>query len=132
MLDMSSQTWALHLAQEQGCKMVHSHGRFGENLFWASASISKTKRSDEKQWHVTRSAQNIDDKKPVQDWYDEIKYYDYMNNTCEEGQMCGHYTQVVWKDTKEVGCAAYQCDDDSQVWVCQYTPAGNYIGQKPF
>jgi pathogenesis-related protein 1 len=46
--------------------------------------------------------------------------------------MCGHYTQVVWKDSKEVGCAAYQCDDKSQVWVCQYKPAGNYVDQKPF
>jgi len=132
LLEMSSQTWALHLAKEEGCKMVHSHGEFGENLFWASAQIQKTKRSDEKKWHVKRSSQKIDDAKPVQDWYDEIKYYDYITNTCQEGEMCGHYTQVVWKKTKEVGCAAYMCDDKSQVWVCQYKPAGNYVGQKPF
>jgi pathogenesis-related protein 1 len=132
MLEMSSQTWALHLAKEEGCKMVHSHGEFGENIFWASAEVRKTKRSDEKEWHVHRSAQRVKSEKPVQDWYDEIIFYDYMNNSCKKGEMCGHYTQVVWKNTKEVGCAAYQCADKSQVWVCQYKPAGNYVGQKPF
>jgi len=31
-----------------------------------------------------------------------------------------------------VGCAAYQCSDKSQVWICQYHPAGNIVGRKPF
>jgi hypothetical protein len=74
LLEISSETWVLTLAKEQGCKMVHSHGDVGENLFWASAHIRKTKRSDEKEWHVTRSPQKVDDKKPVQDWYDEINF----------------------------------------------------------
>jgi len=132
MLALSSQTWALHLAQEEGCKMVHSQGSVGENLFWASAQIRQTKRSDETEWRIIRSTQSIDNKKPVQDWYNEIVFYNYIENSCQENEMCGHYTQVVWKTTKEVGCAAYECEDKSQVWVCQYKPAGNIIGRKPF
>jgi pathogenesis-related protein 1 len=131
-LEESSKKWALHLAKEEGCKMVHSHGEYGENLFWASAQISKSKRSDEKKWHISRSAQKIDDKKPVQDWYSEIKFYNYKTMECKSGEMCGHYTQVVWKDSKEVGCAAYKCDDKSQIWVCQYKPAGNIVGHRPY
>jgi len=127
-----SQKWAIHLAKTGGCKMVHSHDGYGENLFWASTSIRKTKKSTDKEWTVFRSAQKIDSAKPVQDWYDEIKFYNYEKSTCKKGEMCGHYTQVVWKDSKEVGCAAFTCDDFSQVWVCKYYPAGNYVGQKPY
>ncbi len=131
-LEESSKKWALHLAKKENCKMVHSHGEFGENLFWASAQVRKTKRSDEKKWHIVSSAQKIDERKPVQDWYNEIIFYNYEKNTCKKGEMCGHYTQVVWKKTSEVGCGAYMCDDKSQVWVCQYKKAGNIVGQKPF
>ena len=127
-----SQKWASYLAKENSCKMKHSGDIYGENLFWASPSIRKTKTSTAKKWTIFTTSQKIDASKPVHDWYEEIKFYNYEKNTCKKGKMCGHYTQVVWKDTKEVGCAAYTCDDFSQVWVCKYKPAGNYIGQKPY
>lgn len=38
----------------------------------------------------------------------------------------GHYTQIVWPSTKEVGCAvASNAEDD--YFVCRYLPAGNVI-----
>jgi hypothetical protein len=33
----------------------------------------------------------------------EAADYDYKTNRCRAG--CGHYTQVIWRDTKELGCA---------------------------
>ena len=31
----------------------------------------------------------------VQDWYDEISFYNYGSSTpCDSGKVCGHYTQV--------------------------------------
>src|SRR5258705_333685 len=30
---------------------------------------------------------------PVDDWASEKANYDYTNNTCASGQVCGHYTQ---------------------------------------
>jgi len=40
----------------------------------------------------------------------------------------GHYTQIVWPGTREVGCAvASNATDD--VLVCRYSPAGNVVGQ---
>lgn len=40
----------------------------------------------------------------------------------------GHFTQVVWKSTLQVGCGFKQCSQGNFV-VCQYYPAGNYIGE---
>lgn len=43
----------------------------------------------------------------------------------------GHYTQIVWKDTREVGCAIDR-GNGMDVLVCRYSPAGNVFGQSPF
>jgi len=131
-LEESSHKWAKHLAVKKGCRMIHSHNGEGENLFWQSALIHKSKKSTDIKWTITRTAKKVDVAIPVKDWYSEIEFYNYEKNSCKANEMCGHYTQVVWKDSKEVGCAAYQCGDKSQVWVCQYHPAGNIIGEKPF
>jgi hypothetical protein len=43
----------------------------------------------------------------------------------------GHYTQIVWRETKEVGCAIDSAKGQD-VLVCRYFPAGNVQGQKPY
>ena len=45
--------------------------------------------------------------------------------------MIGHYTQMVWKNTKEVGCATAS-SDTLAVLVCRYSPGGNYLNQSPY
>ena len=43
----------------------------------------------------------------------------------------GHFTQVAWRDTGQVGCAvAASVRED--ILVCRYSQAGNYIGEQPF
>lgn len=46
------------------------------------------------------------------------------------------YTQIVWKDTQQVGCAVAYCDEmfdpgfgTALYYVCEYFPAGNVIGE---
>lgn len=120
----SAQAWANTLKTTQACKMVHSHtAGLGENLFWASP----LNYSD-----GTVQLQSVSSTKVTGSWGSEKKDYTYASNTCASGKVCGHYTQVVWKSTTEVGCGKAICADKSQVWACQYTPAGNYIGQKPY
>ncbi|MEM6475900.1 MAG: CAP domain-containing protein [Pseudomonadota bacterium] len=41
----------------------------------------------------------------------------------------GHYTQIVWRDTREVGCAVAQ-NSQYDVLVCRYWPAGNMVGTR--
>lgn len=67
-------------------------------------------------------------------WGDEVAFYDYASNSCAPGKVCGHYTQIVWRKTLEVGCAIGVCSNmqfKTSV-VCNYGPAGNFIGQKPY
>jgi hypothetical protein len=43
----------------------------------------------------------------------------------------GHYTQLVWRDTREVGCAL-AVGQIGDILVCRYAEAGNYRGERPF
>lgn len=41
----------------------------------------------------------------------------------------GHYSQIIWPGTQEVGCALAK-GKDNDVLVCRYWPAGNVFGEK--
>lgn len=43
-----------------------------------------------------------------------------------EGKVCGHYTQVVWSNTRRLSCSEIQCIDYCNFIVCDYDPPGNY------
>jgi uncharacterized protein YkwD len=91
------------------CPSGHSGSSYGENLYWAT---------------------NIRNRAVVvQGWYDENPLYDYNNPGWNPA--AGHFTQVVWKGTTEIGCGFKTgCGGDwPNVWVCQYNPPGNYLGQ---
>ena len=62
-------------------------------------------------------------------WAAEARDYSYRANTCRG--MCGHYTQLVWNDTREVGCAVAS-EPGREVWVCNYDPPGNWVGERPY
>lgn len=60
-------------------------------------------------------------------WYNEIEKYDYGNPRFVSGT--GHFTQLVWKNSKQVGFGFAQSKDGSFYAVANYYPAGNYQGQ---
>ena len=86
------------------------------------------------------STNQRDPEAAVINWADEVEFYSYTDNNCTPGEMCGHYTQIVWRETNEVGCATHYCSQIQNIsWpnggymvVCNYAPAGNYIGQRPY
>ena len=120
-LARSAQAWADRLSNQNGCTMKHSGP--GENLFWASPVVS----SD-----GSRMPQRIAPDAVVTAWGDEKADYEYATDRCRRGKVCGHYTQIVWRATTEIGCATRICADEAQLWVCQYRPAGNVIGKRPY
>jgi pathogenesis-related protein 1 len=67
----------------------------------------------------------------VKAWADEARDYDYKSNTCRARAVCGHYTQVIWNTTKQVGCAVAR-GGGREVWVCNYDPPGNWQGKRPY
>uniref|UniRef100_A0A3Q3JEJ0 SCP domain-containing protein n=1 Tax=Monopterus albus TaxID=43700 RepID=A0A3Q3JEJ0_MONAL len=75
----------------------------------------------------------------IENWVNEKQYYNYNSNTCSK--VCGHYTQVVWASSYKVGCATQLCPNgireefspnEGAIFVCNYAPAGNIDGRKPY
>jgi uncharacterized protein YkwD len=106
-----AQRWADKL-MDSGVFMHSTDMRFGENLFQISGLGASSTPYE-----------------VVNAWGSESDFYRYDTNTCH-GE-CGHYTQVVWRDTKQVGCAVSR-NDNREIWVCEYAPYGNIVGERPY
>lgn len=59
--------------------------------------------------------------------YSEIKYYQFGYGGFS--MQTGHFTQVVWKDTKELGVAIGRARNNKLYIVANYYPPGNYQGR---
>ncbi len=116
-LEQQAAAWATELVKGQ-CKLKHN--RIGQNLFWLHSGG---------QLRVDLTADAV-----VDFWAGEQQWYDYKTNGCRapSGQTCLHYTQMIWRSTREIGCARRVCPEHAQVWVCNYAPAGNVIGHRPY
>ncbi len=112
-----AQEWANHLASTSRRMEHRPHSgewkqEHGENLFMGTAG-----------YYGVADA--------VAMWERERSVYD-GGPICESNvHACGHYTQLVLRTTKRVGCAKVQCAGNVIV-VCNYDPPGNFLGQKPY
>ncbi|KAG0535194.1 hypothetical protein BDA96_04G345300 [Sorghum bicolor] len=105
-------------ARAGDCALAHSHGAYGENLFRGSGGAG---------WSPAAV---------VGAWVRESALYNRASNSCRGGGgACGHYTQIVWRGTKAVGCAMAPCAGARGRFtfaVCSYSPPGNYVGMRPY
>lgn len=61
-------------------------------------------------------------------WYSEVK--DYRFDKLGFGGNTGHFTQVVWKDSVELGMGRAQTADGRLTFVvARYSPAGNMMNR---
>ena len=83
----------------------------GENLyyFWTSSS------------NVT-----INGAAAVDSWYDEIKDYDFSKGDSKNGGVVGHFTQLVWKGTSQLGMGVARSSQNSVFVVANYHFGGNF------
>lgn len=67
-------------------------------------------------------------------WVAEKKDYraGVFPNNSKSGDVenVGHYTQLIWRDTRQVGCAA-ATGQHEEFLVCRYSSAGNVYGERP-
>eukprot|EP00069_Balaena_mysticetus_P020388 bmy_02861T0 len=84
-----------------------SRGQCGENLAWAS---------------YDQTGKEVADR-----WYSEIKNYNFQQPGFTSGT--GHFTAMVWKNTKKMGVGKASASDGSSFVVARYFPAGNVVNQ---
>jgi len=108
-----AQNWADHLAkanQFQHSKATLDGKRIGENIAM--------------KW--TSNPQEYTGRDVTDQWYSEIDRYDFEVG----GTMsAGHFSQVVWKDSTEIGIGKAMTSDNKIIVVANYDPAGNFMGK---
>ncbi len=128
-----AQEWAETLVNDDNCGTIfhRMQNMYGENIASRGTMPFRVEYSPEE---------------AVESWFSEIDCWEYGTirgtESCEAACIsdlnstgCGHFTQIAWRNTRAVGCGYATCESQgwtTEVWVCNYDPPGNYIGQTPF
>nr|P10736.1 RecName: Full=Venom allergen 5.01; AltName: Full=Allergen Dol m V-A; AltName: Full=Antigen 5 form 2; Short=Ag5-2; AltName: Full=Cysteine-rich venom protein; Short=CRVP; AltName: Allergen=Dol m 5.01; Flags: Precursor [Dolichovespula maculata]AAA28301.1 antigen 5 precursor [Dolichovespula maculata] len=71
--------------------------------------------------------------KLIKQWEDEVTEFNYKVGLQNSNfRKVGHYTQMVWGKTKEIGCGSIKYIEDNwytHYLVCNYGPGGNDFNQ---
>jgi len=106
-----AQEWANKLAKEN--KFEHRRDvPYGENLYCTWSSNPK---------------RGCPGSNVVESWYSEIEQHEFGVEPRSMGT--GHFTQVIWKNSKNLGIAKAQSSTGKVIVVANYEPAGNFVGQ---
>jgi len=115
-----AQEWANYLVTNNDNKLSHrswlgkNKRAYGENLFWGHPY----------DYYSVLSAS--------ESWYSEKEDYIYQPLSNSNFHETGHYSQMIWNTTKEMGVGVARGSDGGIIVVANYFPAGNIIGFKPY
>ena len=119
----AAQSWADHIASlGLTAEKFPPHATWeerspqGENLAWGPKGA----------FSVSELAQGWADEKAIYDGH-PLSPADFL----PDAPMIGHYTQMVWSSTTEIGCGLAS-DAIQDYLVCRYNPSGNSYGQTPY
>lgn len=101
-LARDAEAWAKQIAREG--RLRHDDTKDGENVFMVFG-------------------REIDGSDAVNSWYSEVKDYNFSKSGYQSNT--GHFTQVVWKGSKELGIGRAKSADGKVFVVGRYRPAGN-------
>ncbi|ESO05375.1 hypothetical protein HELRODRAFT_171767 [Helobdella robusta] len=109
-----SQAWAEHLAKtdtmSHNPSPIYKNTNMGEN-------IAMRYSSDMSEYSGYQA---------VDQWYLEISNYSFKTHS---GPKTGHFTQLVWKGSLEMGLGRAQTKEGKWLVVANYFPAGNFVGE---
>ncbi|XP_054713043.1 uncharacterized protein LOC129222554 isoform X2 [Uloborus diversus] len=103
--------WADHLAATDGFKH-RTEKQYGENIFMKWSSDPN---------HMVSGNEAVDS------WYSEIK--DHTFGKEPKSLKSGHFTQVIWKASKQMGVAWAKSKTGKILVVANYDPPGNFVGK---
>lgn len=121
---MASQAaaWSATLVNSSSCWLQHStssqRNNNGENLYavWGSTTPSCSAATTA--------------------FYNEVSKYVFTSTPWTTNgpnfAQIGHFTQVVWKSSIQLGCGSAVSASGCYVITCRYSPAGNYVGDAQF
>lgn len=104
-----AEEWAKIIAS-RGVLVHRNNSQYGENIFCSWSSISS----------------NVSGREPVDNWYAE--YINHVFHKEPTTLKSGHFTQVVWKESRELGIGMAKNRAGEVFVVAYYDPPGNYIG----
>lgn len=115
-LAAGAQAWARHLADDVHSLRHSGEAGVGENLaMWSAGRATLTGLVDlwgaEKRYFVATSFPSV--------------------STTGDWRTVGHYTQMIWKRTTELGCGL-ATGGGYDFLVCRYAPQGNFMGESVF
>jgi len=112
-----AQEWAEHLAKTD-CQLKHRprsgpwKQKYGENGFAGTVGH-----------HGVGDA--------AKGWKREKEHYGGQPLNHANWYASGHYTQMVWKMSTQIGCGKIECKGQI-ILFCNYNPPGNMMGEKPY
>ncbi|CAD5114247.1 unnamed protein product [Dimorphilus gyrociliatus] len=113
-LSILAQKWADHLASIN--RPIHSNDTYkGEKLGENVARVWRSIGAEHTGQEVTK------------EWYSERTNYDFKLGKFTTG--VGHFTQLIWKDSREIGVGKSLTRDGQIFVVCNYYPSGNIYGK---
>lgn len=126
-----AQAWASSCPNYHDChdcrKLLSRSYYVGQNIFY--------------EWSSTDGGSVWDT--AIRLWYEEVQYVpNYLTKSYRsmDHAVIGHYTQLVWAETREIGCGAAYHDCSKvfkgrswklkcKIYVCNYGPTGNFLSK---
>ncbi|XVF57254.1 hypothetical protein PTKIN_Ptkin06aG0190100 [Pterospermum kingtungense] len=105
------EAYALNYSQARvdSCHLKRAVVPSGQNLAFGSRDLSATDA--------------------VRRWVSEKNDYNLETGSC--ASVCIHYTQVIWINSTQLGCAKVRCNNNGTYITCYYYPPGNTPGKRP-
>lgn len=123
--------WNRRLAEDAArwAQRLAASGTFDHAARGSATAAEPYRDAGENLWAGTRGAYAPEEM--VDSWIAERAYFRAGRFpqvvTAGDWSAVGHYTQLIWPATREVGCAIVAATRED-ILVCRYHPAGNVMG----